>query len=130
MSDDYEDDYVPDMLDDMFDRQTKFMTLLKDHDKCPEFPIDITGKAGQRLIRENLLNMIEELMEASFCLRNKMHRLTDVRVFDFEHYREELGDALAFFMEVCILSGITADDIYEEYKRKNAVVTKRLEEGY
>ena len=119
-----------DMFEDMFERQRKFMELLKDHDKCPEFPIDITGKAGQRLIRENLLNMIEELMEASFCLRNKMHRLTDVRVLDFDHYKEELGDAFAFFMEVCLLSGITPQDMYEEYCRKNAVVTKRVEDGY
>jgi len=119
-----------DMLFDMFERQSKFMELLKDNDKMPEWPIDITSKPGQRLIRETLLNMIEELMEASFCLRNKMHRVTDVRVIDVEHYKEELGDALAFFMEICILSGISPQDMYDEYCKKNAIVVKRLKDGY
>jgi NTP pyrophosphatase (non-canonical NTP hydrolase) len=119
-----------DMLFDMFERQRKFMELLKDNDKMPEWPIDITSKPGQRLIRETLLNMIEELMEASFCLRNKMHRVTDVRVIDVEHYKEELGDALAFFMEICILSGISPQDMYDEYCKKNAIVVKRLKDGY
>ena len=118
------------MLFDMFERQSKFMELLKDNDKMPEWPIDITSKPGQRLIRETLLNMIEELMEASFCLRNKMHRVTDVRVIDVEHYKEELGDALAFFMEICILSGISPQDMYDEYCKKNAIVVKRLKDGY
>lgn len=119
-----------DMLRDIFRRQGEFMEVLKDHDKLPEWPLDMTSKAGQRLVRETLLNMIEELMEASFTLRNKMHRLTDVRVLDFDHYREELGDALAYFMEICILSGIGPDDLYAEYCRKNQVVKERLAKGY
>jgi NTP pyrophosphatase (non-canonical NTP hydrolase) len=96
----------------------------------PEYPIDLTTKQGQRFIRETILNMIEELMEASFCLRNKMHKLTDDKELDFEHYREELGDAFAYFIEVCILSGISADDLYGEYSRKNQIVKQRILDGY
>jgi hypothetical protein len=106
------------------------MELLKDNDKMPEWPIDITSKPGQRLIKETLFNMIEELAEASFTLKNRMHRLTDARVLDVEHYKEELGDALAFFMEACILSGISPQDLYNEYCRKNEVVVNRLKNGY
>ena len=62
---------------------------------------------GQRLVKENMFNMQEEMFEASYTLKNKMHRLTDVRVYDRAHYVEELGDAWAFFMEICLLSGIT-----------------------
>jgi hypothetical protein len=106
------------------------MELLKDNEKMPEWPIDITSKPGQRLIKETLFNMIEELAEASFTLKNRMHRLTDARVLDVEHYKEELGDALAFFMEACILSGISPQDLYNEYCRKNEVVVNRLKNGY
>jgi uncharacterized protein YktA (UPF0223 family) len=59
-----------------------------------------------------------------------MHRLTDDREIDFDHYKEELGDAFAFFLEVCILSGIDADELFAEYKRKNQIVRERLEKGY
>lgn len=119
-----------DRLDEIFDKQESFMDDLCAHDRLPEFPFDLTTKPGQRLIRETILNLIEELMEASFCLRNKMHRLTDVRVMDREHYKEELGDAFAYFVEVCILSGISPDELFAEYCRKNQIVKERLKNGY
>lgn len=119
-----------DKLEDMFQRQSAFMEMLRKHDRLPEYPVDLTTKPGQRLIKEQIFNMIEELAEASFTLKNRNHKLTDDRSFDIDHYKEELGDALAFFMEVCILSGFTANEIFEEYKRKNQVVTERLISGY
>lgn len=119
-----------DRLQDMFDRQKKFMDLLCLNDRLPEFPVDITTKPGQRLVKECAFNLVEELMEASFTLKNRMHRLTDDRNIDFNHYKEELGDAFAYFMELCILSGITAEDLHNEYVRKNQIVTERLEKGY
>lgn len=121
---------VPDSLDDVFDRQTKFMELLRQHDRLPEWPVDLTTKPGQRLVKETVFNLSDELHEATATLKNKMHRLTDDRTLDFNHYREELGDAFAFFIELCILSGISARDLYDEYIRKNKVVLNRLQGGY
>jgi NTP pyrophosphatase (non-canonical NTP hydrolase) len=117
-------------LEDIFKRQAKFMEELRQNDKIPEYPVDLTTKPGQRLIKETLFNQIEELMEASFTLKNKMHRISDVKVLDMGHYKEELGDALAYFVEVCILSGISSKEIYEEYCRKNQIVIERLRSGY
>jgi hypothetical protein len=119
-----------DRLEDVFERQTEFMELLRQNDRIPEWPVDMTSKPGQRLIKETIFNMCEELFEASFTLKNRMHRLTDARLVDIDHYREELGDAFAFFLEVCILSGVTPQDLYDEYVRKNAVVKERLQRGY
>ena len=119
-----------DMFEDVFERQEKFMELLRSHDKLPEWPVDLTTKPGQRLIKESVYCVIEELMEASMTLRNKIHRVTDVRVLDIAHYKEELGDAFAYLVEVCILSGFTPQEIYAEYKRKNAIVSERLKNGY
>lgn len=95
-----------------------------------EFPVDLTTKPGQRLIKETIFNMIEELAEASFTLKNRVHRVTDDKTLDFEHYREELGDALAYFLEVCILSGVGPKELHDEYCRKNKIVTERLKNGY
>jgi len=119
-----------DMLEDIFERQRVFMELLRENDVLPEYPVDLTTKPGQRLIRETMLNTIEELMEASFCLRNKVHKLSDDRSVDLDHYKEELGDALAYFVEACIFSGFTPKEIYEEYCRKNQIVQDRTRNGY
>ena len=75
-------------------------------------------------------NVIEELAEASFTLKNRMHRISDARVVDIAHFKEELGDALAFFVEICLLANISAEELFEEYKRKNSIVSERLKNGY
>jgi len=114
----------------MFERQKYFMEMLEMHDKIVPWPIDLKTKQGQRLAKELIMNITEELFEASFTLKNKQHRLTDDRDFDRDHYVEELGDAFAFFMELCIMSDISSDDLYKEYCRKNAIVQERLRDGY
>lgn len=119
-----------DQLDEMFARQIAFMEDLREADKLPEFPVDLTTKPGQRIIKEAIFNMIEELAEASFTLKNRVHRVTDDKTLDFNHYKEELGDALAYFLEVCIMSGIAPSELYDEYCRKNQVVADRLKNGY
>lgn len=118
---------MSDKLDRAFMLQRSFMDLLREHDRLPEFPVDLRTKSGQRLIKEYVWNLVEELAEASFTLKNRMHTLADNRSLDFAHYKEELGDAFAFFMEICILSDIGSDELYEQFVKKNQFVTKRLE---
>ena len=119
-----------DMLEEAFSRQTRFMEMLREKGKMGEWPVDLTTKDGQKTVKDVLFCMIEELMEASFTLKNKAHRLTDANEVDVEHYKEELGDAFAFFMEVCIFSGISAEELYQQFCRKNAIVQERLRNGY
>lgn len=120
----------PDMLYDAFRRQEDFMEQLRLADKLPEWPVDLTTKPGQRLVKETVFNLSDELHEATATLKNKMHRVTDDRTLDFAHYKEELGDAFAYFLEVCILSGIDAGSLYEQFCRKNREVGERLRRGY
>ena len=119
-----------DRLKEIFRLQEEFMELLKLNDRLPEWPIDLTTKFGQRQIKEGIFNMIEELAEASFTLKNRAHRVTDASDVDIDHYREELADALAYFIKVCIMSGISADDLFVEYRKKNDIVKERLSRGY
>ena len=119
-----------DRFDEIFELQTRFMEELRLNDRIPEWPIDLRTKPGQRLIKEMVWNLVEELAEASFTLKNRMHRMTDDRQLDLDHYKEELGDAFAYFVEICILSGIDSKELFEEYRRKNGVVSERLKGGY
>jgi hypothetical protein len=121
---------VADKLEKAFIKQREFMDLLVEHDKFPEYPVDLTSKSGQRFVKECVFNMIEELMEASFTLKNRQHKLSEDSAVDYEHFREEIGDAFAYFIEVCHLCGITAEDLYAEYSRKNLIVRQRLQSGY
>lgn len=121
---------MSDKLEKAFTKQREFMDMLREHDRLPEFPVDLTTKIGQRLIKETAFNLLEELFEATYTLKNRMHRLTDATELDMDHFREELGDAFAYFLEICILCGFSAEELYSEYSRKNLIVKKRLEEGY
>ena len=119
-----------DRLQDMFARQTDLMEILKSGDKLPEWPIDLTSKYGQRQIKELIWAMVEEMAEASFILKNRSHRFTDHTDVDFAHFKEELADALAYFIEISIFAGIDFQELYEEYCRKNQIVKQRVEKGY
>lgn len=119
-----------DSLVDIFRRQKEFMDMLVMADKLPEYPIDITTKHGQRMLKEINGELVGELYEAMYILKNKSHRFTDHTDVDFEHFREELGDALAYFVEICAMAGITPEELYAEYCRKNAFVKKRAKDGY
>jgi NTP pyrophosphatase (non-canonical NTP hydrolase) len=119
-----------DKLDDIFRRQRELMDALIEGDKLPEYPVDITSKYGQRQIKELTWAMVEEMAEASYILKNRSHRFTDHTDVDFGHFKEELGDALAYFIEICVFAGITPQELYEEYCAKNLVVKKRVKEGY
>lgn len=121
---------MADKLDKIFAKQREFVDMLVEHDKFPEYPVDLTTKPGQRLVKEVAFNMIEELMEASFTLKNRQHKLSDDTELDFAHFLEELGDAMAYFIEIMIVCDITPEQLYAEYDRKNAIVKKRLTDGY
>jgi len=119
-----------DKLEEMFKRQLEFMEMLESADKLPPWPVDLTTKSGQRMIKELAHELHSELWEATYTLKNKTHRLTNDTEFNRDHYVEELGDVLAYFMEVCIMSDISYDELYKEYCRKNEVVKKRFKDGY
>jgi NTP pyrophosphatase (non-canonical NTP hydrolase) len=119
-----------DMLQTIFAKQIELMELLKRGDKLPEWPVDITSKYGQRQIKELTFAMIEEMTEGTYILKNRPHRFTDHNDVDFEHFKEELGDALAYFIEICVFSGISVEELFEEYCRKNEIVKRRVQDGY
>ena len=119
-----------DKLEQIFQKQAELMDKLIMNDKLPEAPVDVTSKSGQRLIKELIWAMVEEMAEASFILKNRSHRFTDHTDVDYAHFKEELADAFAYFIEICIYAGLGPDELFQEYAAKNAIVQKRVKDGY
>jgi len=122
--------WAPDRLELMFLAQRDLMDKFIEADKLPNYPIDITSKHGQRQIKELTWAMVEEMAEASYILKNRSHRFTDHTDVDFAHFKEELADALAYFLEICVFANISPQELYDEYCKKNTIVKGRVEEGY
>ena len=96
-----------DYLELIFARQRELMEKYHDIEKdsglmqTTDCPVNLNDKRGQARLKDFAWRVTEELAEA-YEARNKGHE---------EHCREELGDALHFFVELCILSGITAKEL-------------------
>ncbi|MBM3194343.1 MAG: hypothetical protein FJZ60_01105 [Chlamydiae bacterium] len=122
---------IMDKLQEMWGQQEKFMRLLQSRRNFPEFPVDVTSKSGQKFLKGITHECMHELFEANLLLKNsKDHRATDVSEFNREDYVEELVDALHYFFEIAISSGVTLEELYEAYMDKGQTNIDRIESGY
>lgn len=120
-----------DRLQKMLEQQKSFMELLQKHRNFSTFPVDPTSKSGQKLLKSITHECMHELFEANQVLKNsKDHRATEVSEFDREHYVEELVDALHYFFEIVILSGISLDELNDAYMKKGNINIDRIKNGY
>jgi predicted house-cleaning noncanonical NTP pyrophosphatase (MazG superfamily) len=120
-----------DKLKSMWDQQEAFMKLLQMHRGFTEFPVDPTTKFGQKLLKGITHECMHELFEANQMLKNsKDHRATEVKEFDRDGYVEELVDALHYFFEIAILSGVSMDELFDAYIQKGNININRIENGY
>jgi len=95
----------------------------------PEQFGDLDVRYVQWRIKDLAYRTVEELSEATNCLKNKPWKQTEM-VTDKVHFYEELIDALHFFVELCITAGMTAEDVARVYHRKHAVNKFRQESNY
>lgn len=120
-----------DKLQEMWLQQKEFMTLLQQKRNFPSFPVDPSSKSGQKFLKGITHECMHELFEANQALKNsKDHRATDIEEFDRDHYVEELVDALHYFFEIAILSGISLEELYSAYIKKGETNINRIESGY
>ena len=118
-------------LRDLWEQQENFMRLLQQERNFPEFPVDLSSKDGQRLIQNIRHHCMDELHEASICLKNaKSHRLTENPVVDREAYLEELCDAQHLLFEIFIASGFTRQEFCQAYLAKGLVNEERIKGSY
>jgi cytoplasmic iron level regulating protein YaaA (DUF328/UPF0246 family) len=108
-----------DKLDEMYNQQSSFNALLRDERQYPDFPLDLTLKNNQQILKGLAHECMHELFEANHLLKNsKNHRVTEIKEFDRESYKEELVDALHYFFGIVIYSGITVEELHEAFIKK------------
>lgn len=96
-----------------------------------KWPVDIASKEGQQAVRDTVLKGVEEMFEALAHLKNhKNHRLTEVKDFDQDAFLEEYVDAFNFFLAVPIMLGISVEELYEAYLKKDKIINDRIKKGY
>jgi dimeric dUTPase (all-alpha-NTP-PPase superfamily) len=122
-----------DKLRHMFELREQFMKSLKSQKSgiYPKWPVDLTDKNAQQTVRDTALKGVEEVFEAMQHFKNwKSHRTTEDKTFDREKFLEEMVDSFNYFFSVLVLTGVTADELYEAYVAKDAVIHERLKTGY
>lgn len=122
-----------DRLGNIFELRRTFMKLLevRKPGSYPEWPLDISAKESQQVLRETALKGIEEMFEALQHLKNwKPHRSTDIPDFDRGEFLEEVVDAFNYFLSVLELVGVSEEEFYEAYLKKDEIIRSRLESGY
>lgn len=122
-----------DKLDEMFRLRERFMESMKVAKPgiYPEWPVEISQKENQQLLRDTALKGVEEMFEALGHLKNwKPHRTTEITEFDRDEFLEEIVDAFNYFFSILVLTGVTSEELYDTYVKKDDIIHKRLETGY
>lgn len=124
-----------DKFDAIFKRQLELMEKYHDIERkngllqTEELPVNLNDPKGQARLKDFAWRITEELGEAMNCLKNKPWKQTQIET-DIVHYKEEIGDAFHFFIELCILSGMDADELLNIYLRKSQVNMFRQRSKY
>jgi hypothetical protein len=122
-----------DKLEQMFELREEFMQMLctQIDGYYPQWPVDVSKKESQVLLRDVTLKGVEEIFEALQELKNaKVHRQTDLPHFDRDAFLEENVDALNYFFTTLKLVGVSPDELHEAYMKKHNKICRRLKEGY
>jgi len=123
---------MQDRLQSIFELREEFMKAIRDkRGAYGEWPVDIGEKKSQQLIREISLKGVEEMFEALAELKNwKSHKLTENREVNRDAFLEEIIDAFNYFFAVMILAGVSSEEFFDAYVRKDKVIHERLSNGY
>ena len=97
-----------------------------------QWPINISEKSSQTILRETALKGVEEMFEALQHLKNwKPHRQTEIKEeLDREDFLEEVVDALNYFFAMLIVTGFNEKELFDAYIKKDGKIRERLKEGY
>lgn len=124
---------MSDRLTEIFAKREEFMHLIKNkyQDAYPSWPVDISNKSSQVLLRETALKGVEEMFEALGHLKNwKPHRETEIPEINREEFLEEIVDAFNYFYSLIILMGVDVEEFYDAFNKKDDIIKERLIKGY
>jgi hypothetical protein len=97
-----------DRLEAIFKRQLELTVRYKEMEKMPDFPMNPHVFESQLWFKEFAWRFTEEIGEAMACLVEPEGNDGEI---NWEHYQEELSDALHFFIELCIIIGTNPNQL-------------------
>lgn len=117
-----------DRLAVMLKKQDELQRRYNVHGMSPnEFPDDMSVD----YIRTMVLATTDELHEALREVPWKpWSKTTEITYADNERFKEELVDAWHFFMNLMLVSGMTAEELFTAYLRKNGINHDRIDGDY
>jgi len=124
---------MSDKLHEMFQLRKEFMSTLKEKypTSYPDWPVDITKKRSQKAMRATALKGVEEMFEALQHLKNwKSHKRKGDSTFDREEFLEEMVDAFNYFFAMLIMLGVTPDEFFDAFTKKNVKIHQRIKDNY
>ena len=124
---------MTDKLDKIFDLRESFMQRIRSARPgiYPAWPVELSDKSSQQALRDSALKGVEEMFEALQHLKNwKPHRMTEVKEFNREEFLEETVDAFNYFFALLIMMGVTPDEFFDAYVKKDKIIHSRLDNNY
>lgn len=122
-----------DKLENIFSRQQELEDKYERIESDNGFPRPTESSLDdpqlQAYIKDAAYRMVEELSEATNCLKNKPWKSTHVPT-DENHFYEELADAWHFFIRLNLIAGLDAEKVYRLYFKKSEVNKFRQESNY
>lgn len=123
-------------LEMIFEGQRHLMAKYHAREKANGSPVitsDMEGNLDDRQVQARCHELygytVREMSEAMQELRNKPWKKSDTPV-ERDLFVNEIGDALHFFVELCITAGMTADDLHRAYFRMHQKNNDRLASSY
>jgi dimeric dUTPase (all-alpha-NTP-PPase superfamily) len=94
-------------------------------------PIDLDPQARKEYVRSMVLALTDELHEALREVPWKPWSKTSLwDQIGTENFKLELVDAFHFYMNLMLVSGMSADELFNEYLRKNNINHGRIDSDY
>ncbi len=87
-------------------------------------------KEGSYLIRDMINAAAQELNEAIQTNKNWKAWKADEIMTDVDHFKEEMVDALHFYVEALLFAGVSAEELFTLYFKKNEVNHFRQKSNY
>lgn len=112
-----------DHLTDIFERQRALQI-----EKMGGDPGELIGELEIQFFKDMTLALTDELHEALNEIGWKPWATS--KHFNYDAVKGELVDALHFFVNLCLVAQVSADDLYEAYCDKNKKNHIRQEQGY
>jgi len=119
-----------DKLDEIFHHQKELQTKLGIYEKIGQ-----SDEMKQQYINQMILALHEEAVE---IMRETAYKNPEYMPFGWkkgqefkeEKFKEEIIDIIHFVMNLCIISGMNPEEIYNRYLNKNKENFKRQDENY